>query len=140
MMPGMGPGAVHMPNYFMPPHVRPGLQGPRMGKRGLGVPVQPPPPQQQVAIPHSTFLHFLFEGKLSFLPGEFFSQQTIPRSSNRSMRYSQSSRTTSDMESAETGEIASGSENTISSLPASATPEQRRVVTFRDFLLSSYAY
>lgn len=100
MMPGMGPGAVHMPNYFMPPHVRPGLQGPRMGKRGLGAPVQPPPPQQQ----------------------------TIPRSSNRSMRYSQSSRTTSDMESAETGEIASGSENTISSLPASATPEQRRVM------------
>eukprot|EP00250_Pteridium_aquilinum_P003246 c13567_g1_i1 orf=220-2058(-) len=101
LMPGMVPGAVHMPNYFMPPPQRPGFQGPRMGKRGIGGPMQPP----------------------------LLQQQTVRSSSNRPMRYSQSARNPSNMENIEAGETSAGMsapENALSSLPASVTPEQHR--------------
>ncbi|KAI5084444.1 hypothetical protein GOP47_0000613 [Adiantum capillus-veneris] len=37
VMPGMGTGGIHLPNYFM--SVGPGFQGPRMGRRGVGGPM-----------------------------------------------------------------------------------------------------
>lgn len=100
MLPGMGPGPVPMPNYFMPPHVRPGSQDLRIAKRSGRIQSPPSLPQQQA----------------------------VPRSSNRSMRYSESWRTITDLERAEAGETSVGAESTILSFPTSVTPEQRHAM------------
>lgn len=109
MVPGMGPGAAQIPNYFMPAAPRPTLQSQRMGRRGGGAPVQP---QQSPLL----------------------QQQMFPRGSNRSMRYSQSPRNPSDtVSSPEIGGASSSAgmnlpTTALSSSLAAASPEQQRVM------------
>eukprot|EP00250_Pteridium_aquilinum_P014929 c22286_g1_i2 orf=356-2299(-) len=117
MMPGMRPGAPQMPNYYMHVVQRPGQQGQqqRLGnRRGAGTPLQP----QQPLLP----------------------QQMIPRSGNRPMRYSQTSRNGSDpslqgVNNYEMGGIPPSSPDmgfmpvtALASALASASPEQQRVM------------
>eukprot|EP00250_Pteridium_aquilinum_P014928 c22286_g1_i1 orf=356-2326(-) len=117
MVPGMRPGSPQMPNYFMPVVQRPGQQGQqqRLGnRRGAGTPLQP----QQPLLP----------------------QQMIPRSGNRPMRYSQTSRNGSDpslqgVNNYEMGGIPPSSPDmgfmpvtALASALASASPEQQRVM------------
>ncbi|MCO5595000.1 hypothetical protein L7F22_049037 [Adiantum nelumboides] len=98
LMPGMGPGGLHIPNYFMAPPLGPGLQGPRMGKRVMGGPMQAP------------ILH----------------QQMLSRGSNR--RYSHSPQFPSDADIVETAETSASSGATDNSSLALSSTEQQRAI------------